>query len=35
MFYMMISSLGSYLLDVNYYDQPGVSKYKEILSQNL
>ena len=34
-FYMMVSSRGSYLFNVNYYDQPGVSKYKEILSQNL
>ena len=35
MFFMLTTSIGSYLLNVNYYDQPGVSKYKEILSQNL
>lgn len=34
-FFEMSAMLGSYLLDVNYYDQPGVKKYKEIMQCKL
>lgn len=30
-FFMLSAALGSYLLKVNYYDEPGVNEYKEIL----
>lgn len=32
-FFEMSSMLGSYLMKVNYYDQPGVNMYKEILNK--
>jgi glucose-6-phosphate isomerase len=34
-FFYMASALGAYLLNVNYYDQPGVTKYKEIMQRKL
>ena len=34
-FYFVSSMLGAYLLGVNYYDQPGVNGYKDILKERL
>lgn len=34
-FFFTSSMVGSYLLDVNYYDQPGVNGYKDILNERL
>lgn len=34
-FFQMSAMLGSYLLGVNYYDQPGVSNYKEIMNKKI
>lgn len=34
-FFMLSSSLGSYLLKVNYADQPGVNEYKELLLEKI
>lgn len=34
-FFEMSAMLGSYLLNINYYDHPGVNKYKEILASLL
>jgi glucose-6-phosphate isomerase len=35
LFFEMSAALGSYLLNVKYYDQPGVNGYKEILNNQL
>lgn len=34
-FFEMSAMLGSYLLDINYYDQPGVNGYKDILHEKI
>ena len=34
-FFEMSAMLGSYLLDVPYYDQPGVNAYKTILKERV
>ncbi len=34
-FFEMSAMLGSYLLNVNYYDQPGVNQYKDIMKCKL
>lgn len=34
-FFYMASVIGAYLLEVNYYDQPGVNGYKDILTKKL
>ncbi len=34
-FFEMSAMLGSYLLDINYYDQPGVNGYKDILHKKI
>lgn len=34
-FFMLSASLGSYLLKVNYADQPGVNEYKELLLEKI
>ncbi len=34
-FFEMSAMLGSYLLNVNYYDQPGVNEYKEIMHKKI
>ena len=34
-FFEMSAMLGSYLLDINYYDQPGVNGYKDILHAKM
>ncbi len=34
-FFEMTAMLGSYLLDINYYDQPGVNGYKDILHAKI
>lgn len=35
MFFMMSAAMSSYLFHVNPFDQPGVTKYKEIVGKNL
>ncbi len=35
MFFMMSAAMSSYLFHVNPFDQPGVTKYKEIVGQSL
>ncbi len=35
MFFMMSAAMSSYLFHVNPFDQPGVTKYKEMIGQNL
>lgn len=34
-FFEMSAMLGSYMLDINYYDQPGVNGYKDILHEKI
>ena len=34
-FFEMSAMLGSYIMNINYYDQPGVNKYKENLNNML
>lgn len=34
-FFEMSAMLGSYLLKINYYDQPGVNGYKDILHRRI
>ena len=34
-FFMLSAALGSYLLNVNYYDQDGVNNYKKIMLDEL
>lgn len=34
-FFEMSAMLGSYLLKINYYDQPGVNGYKDILHKRI
>lgn len=35
MFFMISAAMSAYLFGVNPFDQPGVSKYKELVAQNL
>lgn len=34
-FFMMSAMLGSYLIDINFYDQPGVNAYKDIMNKKI
>lgn len=34
-FFEMSAMLGGYLLEINYYDQPGVNGYKDILHEKI
>lgn len=34
-FFERSAMIGSFLLNINYYDQPGVNKYKEIMASKL
>jgi Glucose-6-phosphate isomerase len=34
-FFEMAAMLGSYLIDIDYYDQPGVNGYKDILHEKI
>lgn len=34
-FFMMSAMLGSYLIDINFYDQPGVNAYKNIMNKKI
>jgi len=34
-FFEMSAMLGGYLLEINYYDQPGVNAYKDILQDKI
>jgi glucose-6-phosphate isomerase len=34
-FFEMSAMLGGYLLDIAYYDQPGVNGYKDILHKKI
>lgn len=34
-FFEMAAMLGSYLIDIDYYDQPGVNGYKDILNSKI
>lgn len=34
-FFEMSAMMGSYLLDINYYDQPGVNGYKDIMNKKI
>jgi len=34
-FFELSAMLGSYLLKINYYDQPGVNGYKDILHRRI
>lgn len=34
-FFEMAAMLGGYLIDINYYDQPGVNGYKDILHEKI
>ena len=34
-FFEMCAMLGSYMINVNYYDQPGVNNYKDNLNNML
>ena len=34
-FFELAAATGAYLLDVNPFDQPGVSKYKKIINESL
>lgn len=34
-FFELAAATGAYLLDVNSFDQPGVSKYKKIINESL
>ena len=35
MFFMLSASMSSYLFKVNPFDQPGVKKYKDLITKFL